>query len=275
MDDPLAKLDNLTAALSLRGEPTSDAEREASFGNVEWRTDPDAQRAVIDHALGWCQVPGGQHYVSAGMTQFKVDPDQRRALLEPSIGASPWAALICTNGREDCRRVEFDTDGRVLFQHGGTQVPTGWPVLAAEMTVILTELAPTADYGLVRRIDQLQILWQDLFLGDWPKLTHLIPASHLYTRRFETTHVPDPLGVQLLGPGHADRLPTGPDWAITPTAGQSYIVTHANPDAWYANPTPDPDILEHARRDFAPLLITYDLAETERLRRAAAHEQRT
>ncbi|HEY9409996.1 MAG TPA: hypothetical protein VIP77_10495 [Jiangellaceae bacterium] len=39
--------------------------------------------------------------------------------------------------------------------------------LVDEMTTIFTDLAPAADCGLVRRIDQLQLLWQELFLRDW------------------------------------------------------------------------------------------------------------
>lgn len=247
LDDPLAKFDNLTAALSLRGEPTSDAEREASFANVEWRTDPDAQRLVVDHALEWCQVPGGQHFVSAGMTQFKIDPDQRRDLLGPSIGASPYAALICTNGREEYRRVEFDRHGRALFQHGGTQVPTGWPDLVAEMTTILTELPLRPTMGSSGASTNSSSSGRNCSNGTGPssptsnppatctrgaskqRMCQTRSASRSSAPGTPTACPPDPTGPSLRRPGRATSSPT---LTLTPgTPTQSRISTSSNAPA--------------------------------------------
>jgi hypothetical protein len=78
-----------------------------------------------------------------------------------------------------------------------------------------------------------------------------------------------------LGPGYADRIPTGPDWQATPLDGVSVLLEHHDPAAWYAqmfetrainvrptkeNSPPVPPVVTFARHDLADIILTEHIA---------------
>jgi hypothetical protein len=91
----------------------------------------------------------------------------------------------------------------------------------------------------------------------------------------EPRYAPDAFGIQLLGPGYADRIPTGPDWQATPLHGGSVLLEHLDPAAWYAQmfetvplngrPTkekspPVPAVVTFARHNLADIILTEHIA---------------
>jgi hypothetical protein len=78
-----------------------------------------------------------------------------------------------------------------------------------------------------------------------------------------------------LGPGYADRIPTGPDWQATPIDGGSVLLEHIDPAASYAemfetvplhgrptkeNSPPVPSVVTFARHDLADIILTEHIA---------------
>jgi hypothetical protein len=108
---------------------------------------------------------------------------------------------------------------------------------------------------------------------DWVELPARLSQ---FGEAFEDQYVRDVFGIQLLGPGFADRIPTGPDWLQTPLDGRRTLVEHRDLDAWLRGPRledalrgikpPDADLVSAARSDFAPLLFSDEIANDTRRR---------
>lgn len=268
IDDVLLKLDLFRAAMSLSGQPLPYSEVGMNAPTV-WKSDADALAMVVEHALDWCEVPGGTHYLNSGLAQFTVAPEQRRAFLIPPVGPAKMT-MTCTNGTHAVRRVAFTGDGHILYEHGGTDTTTAdWPAGVAEVTTVLADLASAVDYAIVRRDRRPSWDWLTVFQASWPAMDNLRIGELFLTRRYERDHVVDAFGIQLLGPGHDPAIPADDHWNITDLPAGRRLVTHRDQAAWFSDELPDQTTLANARHDFAPILLNHDLANEERARRTA------
>jgi hypothetical protein len=48
-------------------------------------------------------------------------------------------------------------------------------------------------------------------------------------------------------------------WTITDLGHGRHLVEHPDLAAWYANPYPEPDVVDQARRDFGSMILTKEI----------------
>ena len=106
-------------------------------------------------------------------------------------------------------------------------------------------------------------------MDDWPQRADDRPRGAGWTDvSFEDIYAPDAFGVQLLGPGYADRVPDLDPWRTESLGGSAVLLEHTDLVAWFAQPfvpyrqqlrreeRPRPEILARARAELAPILYT-------------------
>jgi hypothetical protein len=165
--------------------------------------------------------------------------------------------------------------GRVSMAEGGERIAAGeWESPLAALRSRLEAAAGWAAYGFIKRGTRpaYALLGKSLAY-DWAVTPHVRAAGQL-SDPFEHYLVPDAFGVQLLGSGYDGWTPADDNWRATQLAGAT-LVEHADPAAWYAQSFPAvdpvalsdqdpsepiPRLLNDARADFAPVLITQAIA---------------
>ncbi|GAA2147102.1 hypothetical protein GCM10009825_41230 [Arthrobacter humicola] len=224
---------------------------------------PEVMDAVIETALGWCQLSSGTHYVGTAWSYVKCTAEQRRALL--ATGSTPinLDSMACVTGSDEIRSVEFGDRGTVYF--GRLDPDRRLEPAVADRRELLASQADQADqaeYGCIKRSRLGTALWDVFHDYDWPARPHLRYAS--VGRTLMKSLVPDAFGVQLLGPEHRLPAPLAPIWKADPAGTASTILQHMDLPAWFEGPLPEPETLEEARRSIKPLLMTTAQAEEVR-----------
>jgi len=76
------------------------------------------------------------------------------------------------------------------------------------------------------------------------------------SRPLMSSFVPDVNGIQVLTDAHLARANDLSAWSITSLNAGRHLVEAKDLAAWYANPEPDPRLLEQARADFGNMILT-------------------
>jgi len=265
VNDLFNPLFGYAAALSLKGS-LADGPVNGEL-RPRWITDTGVLDRVIEHALEWCQVPGGEFWVQGGEMSSKVAVGDREALLRASLHAEPNAKLVAADGRNNARQVVFMTSGHVAYSLGGEPAPE-WEDAVAVLRDVLVELRSCGDYGLIQRrhvrgYGGMNVgLWLDLSHNLWsPHRAELIDRADravLGATRLdhdvERSKVSDVYGIQLLSNDHElPMLP--PSWVAEPVGDGMRLVSHREPQRWFAE-EPTFELLMEARRELSPLLTT-------------------
>ena len=258
LDDPFLQLSGYSAGLTLVGEPFWEDDGNPPGMRRVWDADPAAQERVIDHALRWCAVDGGELWLRGGVSIYKITLDQASGLLRTAIRTGKyWTDLIAADGTNRVRHVCFARNGHVMYEVGGTDgIP--WQDRVHELQEVLVDLHESVVWGFVEarlrgtsgigvaRWDELQdVLWEP----HRDRVRH--SAKRVYTRQ-EDHVVPNAFGIQVLGPRHA-ALAGDSHWDVTELGGGRRLVAHTDPEAWFSR-LPELDLLLSARQDFEPLL---------------------
>jgi hypothetical protein len=148
-----------------------------------------------------------------------------------------------------------------LIESGPIVIWNQWRRIIDDFAAFLTAHAGDLTYAYVRRGSDPTSAEAGHREADWPERPDAAHSARSHTR--EETTVPDPFGLQLLGPGHADRLPSPVRWRQTSVGADRLLVEYAEPERFFAHRLvpyggrhrhPSPDFLEQARADFEPLL---------------------
>lgn len=221
-----------------------------------WVPAPGAMEALIETALDWCMIPKGTHYVRAAMASFKCTTDQRRELVTTGLSSESATSLTCAAGPDEIRNVSFGYEGTVYF--GRLDPQNSWEPALSDLTDVVTSLADHLQYAAIRRSRLEKAQWFNFLDHWWPERPYLEYGMSQCGRVVADTYVPDAFGAQLLGPGHK-LPPLSEQWRSRPVGSDSTLLTHTDPTAWYegaVGSVPNPQILEQARRELAPLLLT-------------------
>ena len=279
----------LEAHLRVRGERrhhVSDserryAEREGREPRAEVRFYPDqaAVRAAVEAGLRWVgdPPPGAELHSGAALVRRR-DMREVRAHLASSIAV--WKDL----GRVDATAaweseaafrlmIVSTRSGDVSLVEGGARLAAcDWEPVHAALLHELRAAASWASYGLVKRGRHPGHAGQSITY-DWFPALHF-GMYNLHHHLYEDVLATDAFGAQLLGRGYAGRIPSGPDWEHETVDGDSVLLLHRDPAAWFAEPlppiTPDdcirrdpsyptPTVLLSAREDLADILIHDDI----------------
>ena len=245
--------------LSLKGHRGSD--------NGFWLIDADVLAAVIDAAVAWCDPKdrAGTLYLNSEMS-YRVDPTDARKWLPLALEHNSWPHLHWESSH-DLKMVHFARNSaHVSFCAGDpTPLEEKWRARLSEMRQLLVEAADWSVYGLVKRKPVTFGIPGSLsFTTGWVEMPHLrrTPPPQLL-RELESRFVPDAFGMQLLSRGHAEWAPKSHPWAMTPLDHGILLVEHADLPVWYKEALPRMEVLEAARSDFRPLLLTDSLLESK------------
>jgi hypothetical protein len=190
---------------------------------------------------------------------------------ETARWASVASACVDDNG---FRAISAHSRGGIALVVAGQGLETeAWAREVEELCQLLRATASGLVYASIRRGWQPRgALHDDLSLpDDWPTRPGYHPQSNAATTvAFEDLFAPDAFGLQLLGPGYADRLAldgaAAGRWR-SEAIGDATLLAHAEPERWFAVPPThlvgrntvevDADAaaaLEQARTDLAEIL---------------------
>jgi hypothetical protein len=164
---------------------------------------------------------------------------------------------------------------QITLIEGGPAVTHRWQDSLGALRDVLMAAGDLAAYGYIKRGQRPSYaVFHRSLAYDWVWRED-VHVNEFVKIALEPCYAPDAFGIQLLGPGYADRIPTGPDWQTTPLDGGSVLLEHVDPAAWYAlmfetvvpkgrptkdNSPPVPSVVTFARHDLADIILTEQIA---------------
>jgi hypothetical protein len=229
-----------------------------------WQADPSAHEAFLAAVERWCRWRhDAMCWLSGRVGEIPVTSGEEvlDRLLDAIVDEN--RTTVAATAGEDFRR--FTTSGSLgevtLAVGGETIARGGWREPLAELAALLRDQTDVLVYGWVRR--GWMTSGTDGLAPDWPSRPADRPHGiHFTEHAFDDVFAPDAFGLQLLGPGYADRLACGPMWRAESVGATSVLLQHVDPGAWFAAPfapfgdrdVPVPPVLDQARADLAPIL---------------------
>lgn len=248
-----------------------------SHRNYGWKAEASGLWATVEAGLRWClgngaaQLPLLLKVRLLPVATIRPEDDVEAYLRDALKQTAEIGVVHITSAAPDCFRTlaVCASRGRVSLIEGGTVVDVGWRRSLRRLRDLMADSSEQLVYGFVKRgSDRSAAEHATSQALDWPPVPHF-NAWAIGAEAFEDEFVPDAFGVQLLGPGHAARIPGGPDWRTVPVGEDRVLLEHADLDAWFRAPfvppashgsagrptSPIPDVLARARQDFAQVLF--------------------
>jgi hypothetical protein len=268
----------LTDLLELRMRVTGER---VPWGNYKqrWAADPEALWRVTSAGVRAClenQADRGISLTVRTLPPLPVRPsDDVEALLREGIAQAQGLGTVTLRsiGANRFRSLSVEPSwGRVTLVDGGSALHgEGWVDAARELTDLIRATSRDLVYAFVKRGSFAQVAEG----GRLPDRDGPPPSGlSQLAEPFEDEYVPDAFGIQLLGPGFADRMPIGPDWVETPFDGDRMLLEHRDLEGWLRGPRleealkgvrpPDGELLAAARADFEPVLFRREIASDAR-----------
>jgi hypothetical protein len=215
----------------------------------------------VEHALQWCQVPGGEYYIQFGMGWYLVPAEDRHRLMKAALLSDFSVRIVCFAAPDRVREAVFFDQATAAYQerYPGIDDPDTWREGLAEMTAFLEDLAGFLDYGLVRRHRIRHHSWSEIIDAKWPERQNLRKRTLRQARGASSFAVPDVYGVMVLGPAH-QWSPPPENWTVTPAANGRRLLRYNDEAALFSSIHPDEDTVSRMRRDLEPLLMTDHMA---------------
>ncbi|MFD7025040.1 hypothetical protein [Promicromonospora sukumoe] len=148
----------------------------------------------------------------------------------------------------------INAEAQAFFSIASTTKP--WQARLEAVTSVLEHIGSRLEAGMVRITQPQGNSWGSVRAIP-PAPPSRIAATH--TLELARNYVLDAYGIQVLTGRHLAAARDLKDWHITDLGNDRHLVRHPDPEAWYAQDTPDPDTLAAARRDFGGLIITDDV----------------
>ena len=222
-----------------------------------WDADPDALAAMIEYAVNWCRVDGGELWLESGITSFKIPVDLASRLLVRALASDPQTSIISAQSPALVRRVGFASNGFVSFELGGSDRPA-WQDCVAELTSVLADASANIEWGFMLRrpcgVSGIgsrttrvvhQALWE-------PYKDQVRSIGHSQDPRRYSELVLDVYGVQVLGPQH-DTSAIADHWHQEDLGEGRTLVSAPDLSAWFPD-APTMETLLAARESFGHLV---------------------
>lgn len=145
-----------------------------------------------------------------------------------------------------------------------------WDSRLEKTTQVLQQLGPRLEVGVIRLTQPFASTWAVLSSTPPTPPGRIASVSDI---RLAREYALDAYGTQVLTGHHLQRANDLSGWTITDLGNDRHLVQHPDPEAWYANDTPDPEILSAARRDFGDLVITEEIYRAFMLEEIARRQQ--
>jgi hypothetical protein len=180
-------------------------------------------------------------------------------------------ATLTTVAGDAFRSVRANRSGGISLVVGGREIDdSAWRKALWQLVSILRYHADGLVYAsIMRGWDVRAALIGDSLSVDWPQRPDEQPRGIGGARlAFEDLYAPDAFGVQLLGPGYADRLPVSANWQAESVGKAAVLLQHVDPGAWFAEPfvpfrqelrmedRPQRELLTQSRAELAAILFS-------------------
>lgn len=251
-------------ALTLPLDQSLIDEDEARYGAGApgWHVDPGRTEALLEVLLPWCLTDAHTCYLRSGLFIVTIDVDSALPLIRAALPRVTPVTFATADPDGAVRQFALCTAGHVAVQRYDPAV-TG-EGLTADLEALLVACAGLVDYGMIRRGQLGKDEWALLVNSRHP----LIPSqastgSRLQQLRpLEATYVPDVYAIQLLTDQHLAHGLDLTGWDVRHVAPGRHLVSTPAAAAWLHDPDgPPAAMLEAARHQFAPALITADMVK--------------
>jgi hypothetical protein len=238
----------------------------------QWRPEESAFRELLARAVNWCHWNGDAdgRTLSSPPGPIPIAADENvvdRMVDAMASGSNPeFAARRGAEMRGFS--VDFPSGWLSLIGTIDEESSMSWRRPVRELRELLQECAHASVYGFVKRgWDIDHALHNPRLPRDWPKREDAVPGGVGFSATaFADLVSSDVFGIQLLGPGYADRFTAHDGWRITPLADERWLLEHEDLDAWFSEPfvptaargskTPAPPLLDRSRDQYATILHT-------------------
>jgi hypothetical protein len=256
--------------------------REPPEGEVRWFPGTDELLLGVEAALAWVAIPpaGGRlRLLLLGDRQQVLGVDEARgriaaAAVDPYAGRSPIAVWWESPSAFRLMSLGLATGNISLVEGGAALAEGSWQAPYEALLEQLRSAANWAAYGFIKRGRRPKDVLYSSLTYDWLPALHY-GSYNLTNSVYEDVLAPDAFGAQLFGSGYACRIPRDPDWTREDLGDSATLVVHEDPEAWYGRPLPPitpedciardpsyptPDVVGQARKTFADILLTADVA---------------
>lgn len=232
-----------------------------------WDTTP-AIREAAEGLAAWSYLVGGTAVIDrAAVTSFVTQGRSAGEELRTSFDLDPQHSLWQVTIRpRRLHRVEFDFGAAGILQIvDETRVP------ADCLPHLLDGLRTVAPYLLQARVrrassanpTELDVKFSE---GRQPTAVEEAAMGPSYIHLLDE-YLIDPFVAQVVTDAHLKKIGRPDGFDVEDLGGGRHLVVASDPEPWLAGRTPDPRVLEAARRAFAPALLTPEiLAANRRMR---------
>lgn len=218
-----------------------------------WFVDSDTTLDLCERAVAWAYFRGCRQFLDRAWVFEVVDLDHASVMAD-SMQAGGSCRLSCVDrpGGEHVRKVEFRPHGQAGFQ---TSNPAeSWHERLEQVRETLRWTPAQVDLGYITHLRSNYAIWEpSVHAQPWP---HVEGYQVRDSRPLMKNFTPDAYGIQLLTDAHLERTHDLSAWSITEITPGRHLVEHPDLAAWYADPHPDPQLIEQARADFGEAILT-------------------
>ncbi len=226
-----------------------------------WAAGAAAREAVVAVGMRWLTAHGGDLMASTGQgANFWVDPATASAMFENDIiqGGSAVSGSY-DRARQDIRHVNTKLPSAMTLTSKTSDLP--WQQTVEELCAAL--LTAPLDLVSVGMIGYRQL---GTYLASSPRTVAYDPRAYERHPERWDEFVLEPSGIQILTDRHLAHAHDLSGWSTTRLDGDHVLVEAHDLEPWYATPlrqheSPDPELLEHARRDFGDMILTPERAQ--------------
>jgi hypothetical protein len=225
-----------------------------------WFIDPVLGERIFDWATDWAADGDDEMHLGLGLSMFRRPRDLVRALLPGASRRHTNPCLVNAPDLDHARYVLLDGSGRLVVQLRDTS--REWLALAGDLEQVLVEFADVTEFSAIRFAHATPASNRSVVHSNWPPPGPPVDArgqsaSPYYQceRHLDTEYVPDAYGLQVAGDRHLEKMQDLSRWDVTEVAPGRHLVKAEDPAAWFATETPDLDMVEQARQDFAAAIL--------------------
>ena len=236
------------------GAMTADPDR-----NARWHVPSAATADITRFTAQWARRGNGTEVLlrqNLFVLRLRAsDPDIADPLAHAVEQTGMAGVEVIDPHRQTGRHVSFAPGGDCVFQVYGAHEDRLGTIPA--LSDALLALPALTTYGCVRSARSYALDCSDVENGYG--LPGIRETHVRYNKHLLLDHVPDAHGLQVLTDRHLAHARDLSGWEITDLGAGRHLVAAPDLAPWYAEPTPDPEVLARARNDFGPMLITEQL----------------
>jgi hypothetical protein len=223
-----------------------------------WQVPRATTEALVNAVANWAATPDATVVLHHNLFAFVADgpivpPGLTRALTTTGHAGVDYVS----QDKATARHVQLGPPGETVAQILGPKVPPHTRLEA--LRSLLLCVPEHIEHGFIRQAHD--VITDSMHVFDaLPGPPDADEATFRYSPHLRGEYVRDAHGIQVLRSGHLKRARDLSEWTITSLGHDRHLVEAIDLDPWYAQETPDPDVLAKARHDFGVMILTEETA---------------